>query len=112
IEEILEVLFPLPSSQLNLSVNFHQAGPGWAPWAKEQPTKALPGEPPLPGLAPGQGPSGTPPGRSCLWLTHDSTTLRGHRWQYLWSGVVVPIFKKGDQRVCSNYRGVLERRVR
>ncbi|KAI3354303.1 hypothetical protein L3Q82_018838, partial [Scortum barcoo] len=29
-------------------------------------------------------------------------------WLYLWSGkpgVVVPLFKKGDQRVCSNYRG-------
>jgi len=24
-------------------------------------------------------------------------------WQ---TGVVVPIFKKGDQRVCSNYRGI------
>ncbi|KAI3362094.1 hypothetical protein L3Q82_012420 [Scortum barcoo] len=62
------------------------------------------------------------------WLTHlcniawRSGTVSFLEWQ---TGVVVPLFKKGDQRVCSNYRGVtllslpgkvyarvLERRIR
>jgi len=52
------------------------------------------------------------------WLTHlfnvawRSGTVPGE-WQ---TGVVVPIFKKGDRRVCSNYRGItmlsLPRRLR
>ena len=57
---------------------------------------------------------------------HDSAAPHGHRGQCLWIGRLgVSSFKKGDQRVCSNYRGitllslpgkvysgVLERRVR
>ncbi|KAK0156607.1 LINE-1 reverse transcriptase [Merluccius polli] len=32
--------------------------------------------------------------------------LSGHRGQCLLTGVVVPLFKKGDRTVCSNYRGI------
>jgi len=32
--------------------------------------------------------------------------LHGGQEQYPHTGVVVPIFKKGDRRVCSNYRGI------
>ncbi|KAI3368000.1 hypothetical protein L3Q82_026820 [Scortum barcoo] len=59
----------------------------------------------------------------------EAKTLGSGRSSYLWkwqTGVVVPLFKKGDRRVCSNYRGithfsaspgkvyarVLERRIR
>ncbi|TWW73524.1 hypothetical protein D4764_15G0009180 [Takifugu flavidus] len=43
---------------------------------------------------------------------HASATLRGHRVPLDWqTGVVVPIFKSGDQRVCSNYRGITLLRV-
>ncbi|KAI3370957.1 hypothetical protein L3Q82_023511 [Scortum barcoo] len=51
------------------------------------------------------------------WLTRLCSIAHGGRGQCLWSGkpgVVVPLFKKGDRRVCSNYRRItlLERRIR
>ena len=42
------------------------------------------------------------------WLTRSAASL-GHRGQCLWTGrlwVVVPLFKKRERRVCSNYRGI------
>ena len=55
------------------------------------------------------------PSTSSLWMLlgcltwHVSAASRGSRGQCLFAWqtrVVVPLFKKGDQRVCSNYRGI------